>query len=201
MIDPVSTTIGGTVSAGLFDNLPVQRNYQSIATLLPGVSMSFLGDGLHIGGATGLENRYFVDGIEMTDPARGMGGTQLPPDFIREVQVKTGGYEAEYRSALGGVVNVVTPSGSNEFAGKFIGYWTSHAVSGDPKQSSLELQTKGFAQYDAGFSLSGPSSGTARGFSSPTIPSTRQLIPRFRGSATTTARRRRIALQGRWTGR
>jgi hypothetical protein len=156
LIDPVSTTAGGSISAPLFDNLPVQRDYRSIAALLPSVSPSFLGDGLNIGGATGFENRYFLDGIDMTDPGRGATGTMLPPDFIQEVEVKTGGYEAQYRSALGGVLNVVTPSGSNVFAGKFIGYWTSYLVSADAKQSSLQLQTRDFAQYDAGFSLSGP---------------------------------------------
>ena len=72
-----------------------------------------------------------------------MGGTLLPPDFIQEVQVKTGGYEAEYRSALGGVVNVVTPSGSNQFAGKFIGYWTSHAVSGEPEAELARTPDEG----------------------------------------------------------
>jgi hypothetical protein len=155
-IDPATTTTGGNISAALFDNLPVQRDYQSIATLLPSVSASYLGDPVNFSGATGLENRYFVDGIDMTDPARGLGGTMLPPDFIQEVEVKTGGYEAEYRSALGGMVNVVTPTGGDRFSGKFIGYWTSHVVSAEPRQGSLELQQKDFAQYDVGFSLSGP---------------------------------------------
>ena len=114
-IDPTSTTTGGNVSAALFSNLPVQRDYQSVATLLPNVSASYLGDPVNFGGATGFENRYFVDGIDVTDPSRGRGGTVLPPDFIQEVEVKTGGYEAEYRSALGGMVNVVTPSGRIDF--------------------------------------------------------------------------------------
>ncbi len=155
-IDPTSTTTGGNVAAALFSNLPVQRDYQSIATLLPNVSASYLGDPVNFGGATGFENRYFVDGIEMTDPSRGRGGTVLPPDFIQEVEVKTGGYEAEYRSALGGIVNVVTPTGTDRLSGSFIGYWTSHLVTADPKQSPIEPQQRNFVQYDAGFSLSGP---------------------------------------------
>ncbi len=155
-IDPASTSTGGNISAALFDNLPLQRDYQSIAMLLPNVSTSYLGDGINFNGATGEENRYFVDGIDMTDPSRGLGGTVLPPDFIQEVELKTGGYEAEYRSALGGMVNVVTPTGGNRLAGKFIGYWTSHVVSTDSRQSPLQLQQKDFAQHDVGFSLSGP---------------------------------------------
>ncbi len=155
-IDPANTTTGGNVSAALFDNLPVQRDYQSIAALLPNVSVSYLGDPVNIGGATGEENRYFVDGIDMTDPERALGGTVLPPDFIREVEVKLGGYEAEYRSGLGGVVNVVTPSGGDRLSGKLIGYWTGHVLSQEARQSPAELQQENFAQYDLGFSLSGP---------------------------------------------
>jgi hypothetical protein len=155
-IDPVSTTAGGSLASDTFDRLPLQRDYQSIATLLPGVSVSYLGDPVNFAGATGFENRYFVDGAEITDPGRGMGGAMLPPDFIGEVEVKTGGYEAEYRSALGGIVNVVTPTGGNEISGKLIGYWTSHVVSQDPKLSPLQLQQRDYAQYDAGFCVSGP---------------------------------------------
>ena len=156
IIDPVSTTAGGSLSAGVFDNLPVTRDYMSIAALLPHVSVSYLGDGVSIAGATGFENRYFIDGIDMTEGVLGSVGTSLPPDFIQEVQVKTAGYEAEYRSALGGVVNVVTPNGSNDLTGKFIGYWTSDLVSAERKQSSAALQQKDYTQYDVGFTLSGP---------------------------------------------
>lgn len=155
-IDPTSTATGGNVLAAFFENLPVTRDYQSIAMLLPNVTNSMQGDPVNFGGATGLENRYFVDGVDVTDPERGLGGTMLPPDFIQEVEVKAGGYEAEFRSALGGIVNVVTPSGSDRFSGKLIGYWTSHVVSQDPKQSPVALQQKDFGQYDVGFSVSGP---------------------------------------------
>jgi hypothetical protein len=156
LIDPVSTATGGSIAAPLFDNLPVQRDYRSIAALLPDVSVSFLGDGLSIAGATGFENRYFLDGIDMTDPGRGASGTMLPPDFIQEVEVKTGGYEAQYRSALGGILNVVTPSGGNALSGKVVGYWTSALVSAEPQHGSLQLKTRDATQYDAGFTLSGP---------------------------------------------
>ncbi|MCU0254034.1 MAG: TonB-dependent receptor, partial [Acidobacteria bacterium] len=156
VIDPVSTTAGGSLAAGTFDNLPVTRDYLSIAALLPNVSVSYFGDGVNIAGASGFENRYFVDGIDMTQGHNGSVGTSLPPDFIQEVQVKTAGYEAEFRSALGGVVNVVTPSGSNQLAGKFMAYWTSDLVSGETKQSPADLEQEDFTQYDVGFTLSGP---------------------------------------------
>ena len=49
-------------------------------------------------------------------------GNATPYDFIKEVQVKTGGYEAEFGQATGGVVNVITKSGTNQFSGSAFGY-------------------------------------------------------------------------------
>ncbi len=152
----MSTTAGGSLTAGVFDNLPVTRDYMSIAALLPNVSVSYLGDGVNIAGASGFENRYFVDGIDMTEGVIGSVGTSLPPDFIQEVQVKTAGYEAEYRSALGGVVNVVTPSGSNDARGEVHRLLDERRRVAERKQSSAALQQKDYTQYDVGFTLSGP---------------------------------------------
>ena len=86
-------------------------------SLLPQSNLSYYGDGVNIGGATGFENKYFVDGVEVTDPLLGVSSTYLPYNFIKEVEVKAGGYEAEFQSALGGVINVVTNSGTNQFHG------------------------------------------------------------------------------------
>ena len=76
-----------------------------------------------IGGGSGLDNQYVIDGVNVTNTGYGALGSYsivfgslgngTPFDFIQEVQVKTGGYEAEFGQATGGVVNVVTKSGSN----------------------------------------------------------------------------------------
>ena len=70
----------------------------------------------------------------MQHPATLQGGMNLPYNFIREVQIKTGSYEAEYKSALGGVVNVVTHSGSNEFKGQAFSF-----LSGDFRRFGQRL--------------------------------------------------------------
>lgn len=118
VIDPISTVSGGNLAEEAYRDLPVERDYRSIATLLPQVNESYLGDEANFGGATGLENKYFVDGVETTDPYRGVTGTTLPYNLIKEIEVKTGGYQAEYRSSLGGIVNAVTHSGGNEIHGQ-----------------------------------------------------------------------------------
>ncbi|MEJ2617826.1 MAG: carboxypeptidase-like regulatory domain-containing protein, partial [Ignavibacteriaceae bacterium] len=71
-IDPVSTTYGSNINSADFQNLPVDRNFGSIATLLPQTNVSYYNyDGANIGGATGFENKFYIDGVEVTDPVLG----------------------------------------------------------------------------------------------------------------------------------
>ena len=134
-IDLASTTVGGTLNQSLYDNTAVGRNVSSVVNMAPGVSNS-AGAGAanpSINGASGLENQYFVDGANITDPgfggfgtySRNFGseGTGVTFDFISEVQVLTGGFEAQYGQALGGIVNVITKSGGNAFHGSLYGYF------------------------------------------------------------------------------
>ena len=156
LIDPSQTDEGGSLGARTIAQLPVERSYRSVITLIPQANTSYYGDGANIAGATGMENKYFIDGMEVTDPFRGIGGTSLPYNFIQEVQVRTGGYQAEYRSTLGGIVNVITWSGGNEFHGQAFGFFTNNRLSGEPRQPMLAPPRGDYAQYDAGLRLGGP---------------------------------------------
>ncbi|MDZ7625242.1 MAG: hypothetical protein U5J96_12480 [Ignavibacteriaceae bacterium] len=156
IIDPTSTVYGGNLIAKDVENLPIDRNYQNMISLLPQANISYYGDGVNVGGATGFENKYFVDGVEVTDPTFGIYGTDLPYNFINEVELKTGGYEAEYQSALGGIINVVTKSGTNEFHGSVFGFYTSNRFTGNKELGLLDPTQGDFSDYDIGFSLGGP---------------------------------------------
>jgi hypothetical protein len=156
VIDPVSTSYGGNINSKSFEQLPVDRNYRNIATLLPQANTSFYGDEANIGGATGFENKYFVDGVEVTDPLVGRDATNLPYNFIQEIEVKTGGYDVDSRSALGGLINVVTYFGSNEFHGSVFGFYTSNRLAENQKYGSLDVNQGDFSNYDFGFGLGGP---------------------------------------------
>jgi hypothetical protein len=103
-----------------------------------------------------MENKYFIDGVDVTDPNLGNGGTELPYNFIREVRVRTGGYEAEYRSALGGIMEVVTNTGSNKFHGQVFGFFTNSGLSGSPETNVFVSEPGDFTAYDFGFSVGGP---------------------------------------------
>ena len=74
------------------------------------------------------ENQYIIDGVNTTG-VKGHQAKALNNEFVQEVEVKTGGYEAEYGRALGGDVNVVTKSGGNEFHGDAFGYYDSTGTS------------------------------------------------------------------------
>ena len=120
-------------------------------------------------GGSGLDNTYVVDGVNITNSGYGALGSYsiifgslgngTPYDFMKEVQVKTGGYEAEFGQAIGGVVNVVTKSGSNDIQGSAFGYSRPHGVEGDWKQFQSvngTVQTLGTDLSDVGATIGGP---------------------------------------------
>ena len=88
LIDPDAHALGASLLADDYDLLPVQRDYRSLPTLLPQANESFQGDGTNFAGSTGMENKFFVDGVDTTDPFRGLTGTGLPYNFVQEVQIK-----------------------------------------------------------------------------------------------------------------
>lgn len=133
-IDTSSTTIGATLNTDDLRQIPVGRTFAQTLYLSAGVSSSGTLGAANpsISGSSGLENQYVVDGTNVTNTGYGgLGsysiifgslGNATPYDFIQEIQVKTGGYGAEFGQATGGVVNVVTKSGSNGFRGSAFGY-------------------------------------------------------------------------------
>jgi len=154
-IDPRTTSYGSNLRPSDFEDLPIERNYRSISTLLPLVSLSTFVDDLNVAGATGLENKYLIDGVDVTETYKGYTGTDLPYNFIKEISMVGGGYEAEYRGALGGILNVVTYSGGNEFSGEAFGFLTSNGLTGSQRQGPLDIASGQFVHYDVGFRLGG----------------------------------------------
>jgi hypothetical protein len=154
VIDPVSAATGATLDSSQFRSLPAERDYQALITFLPQANASDYGDGPNIGGSTGLENAFYLDGMHATV---GTGfSIDLPFNFVREIQVRTGGYEAEFGRSLSGIVNVVTPSGGNEFRGEVLGFFTGDQFRTDPRVGLEQAEAVSFRRYDLGLSLSGP---------------------------------------------
>ena len=118
MVDVRQSARQTNIRAEQVDLLPKGRDFTSLVTQAPGANMETrkLG-GISIDGASAGENRFIVDGIETTDIQHGTNGKNLVVDFVEEVQVKSSGYTAEFGGATGGVINVITKSGTNDLSG------------------------------------------------------------------------------------
>ena len=154
-IDPVHTTMGGTLDAADYASLPVDRDYKSLITVLPHANESTRGDAANVAGSTGLENMYYIDGVNVTDTRTAERATSLPYNFVRAVEVKAGGYEAMYGRALGAIVNAVTYSGTNDFEASAFGFIQPSALALDPRVAPAITQS-GAVSYDVGARISGP---------------------------------------------
>lgn len=135
-IDVTSSKVATSITAAQFNSLPqTSRTFNSILQQAPGVRSEIKGGsagvgGFQVDGSSGSENTYFIDGSEVSDVRRGSLGTSAaaPLDFLQEVQVRNGGFEAELGGATGGVINVTSKSGSNAFHGNAFFNWTNSGL-------------------------------------------------------------------------
>ena len=160
LVDLRSTTVGANISNQLTERIPLGRSLGDIINLAPGVVNGGIGGAnLLISGGSGLDNTYIVDGAIVTNPGFGglgtmhsvfgfQGGNGLPLEAIKEVQVITGGFEPEYGEAQGGVINVITKSGSNNFHGQGYTYFSPVAAGDEFYQDQYGV--------DAGVNMGGP---------------------------------------------
>ncbi len=124
-LDVTSSRTATNITSKTFDSLPKGRTFNSVLLLAPGVRQETKNGGAGVGGfqvdgASGSENSFIVDGVDVSDVRRGSLRQQaaIPLEFVQEVQVKSGGFEAEYGGATGGVINIATKGGSNDFHGQ-----------------------------------------------------------------------------------
>jgi len=162
-VDVSSNTTGTSVSTEQFSNFPTQRTVQSLYSIAPTVSRSGLRDASgrdrdpSVAGSSGPENNYILDGVSVSDPAFGGSGANLPFEFVQEVQVQTGAYGADIGKSTGGVFNVITKSGSNEFRGDVFVYFNPKSFVRETNNFSYTgAATNGFSEIDAGFDIGGP---------------------------------------------
>jgi hypothetical protein len=110
--------------------LPKGRDFTSLVTQAPGANNESKLGGISIDGASAGENRYVIDGIETTNLQSGLSGKNVIADFVEEVQVKSSGYTAEFGGATGGVINVITKSGTNDWHGNVLFNYQGDKLSG-----------------------------------------------------------------------
>src|SRR3954467_4692967 len=125
MVQTTKSDVGQVINSSLIENMPLSgRRFQDLSLLVPGTRSSNYYDptktevgGISYGGATGRSVNITVDGGDNNDGVvRGLL-QQFSEDAIQEYKVTTGRYSAEFGRSTGGVVNVVTKSGTNELHG------------------------------------------------------------------------------------
>ncbi len=166
-IDTQNTAITSNLTDTFYNSVPMQRNVSAIFYAAPGVAAgqvnttpNAIGPGQSnpsIGGASGLENLYVVDGVTITDQAfgsigtynryHGALGTGINLTFVKEVDVKTTAFEPPYGKATGGIVQIVTKSGGDQFHGAVSAYFAP-----SPFYASR------YQYYQFGYQLTTPSS-------------------------------------------
>ena len=159
MIDEGSTRTGVRIGSDFTNNVPLGRTFGDVIRLAPGAQLDAYGTS--IAGATSPENIYLINGLDTTDTGFGTLSSNLPNEFVEETEVMTGGYNAEYGHATGGIVNVVTKQGSNEFHGTVFGYYTPGSLSAAAKTIEREGDSIATHQdldraYDVGAEVGGP---------------------------------------------
>lgn len=109
----------------MITKVPMGRSINDVVLFAPGTQTgdSDFGSLASFSGASVAENAYYVNGMNVTNFRNFTGGSTVPFEFYRQVEVKTGGMAAEYGRAIGGFTNSVTKSGSNEFEGAVTMYY------------------------------------------------------------------------------
>jgi hypothetical protein len=116
MVDATRVSQGTSISAELTDRTATSRSYQGVALLTPGVvGGSTAAGNPSVHGGTPFSNVYLLDGLNITDPVTQTFSTNFNFDAIGELEVITGGLDAEYGNTTGGLLNIVTKSGGDEF--------------------------------------------------------------------------------------
>jgi len=174
-VDTSTSAVTADISDTFFQNIPVQRGVANLFYLSPGAvdGIQTGGNNPSISGSSGLENSYIADGVSINDPAfGGLGvwarsygalGSGINQSFVKEVQIKTGGFEPQYGHASGGIVQIVTKSGSTKTHGEVGGYFhplgmqTTPLNADDPQFGRVNLFGRylGNATYEGDAELGG----------------------------------------------
>jgi Carboxypeptidase regulatory-like domain/TonB-dependent Receptor Plug Domain len=162
-VDTESTAQASNLTDTFYQSVPMGRGVTGLFYAAPGVA-SGGGTGTanpSISGATGLENNYIADGVSITDGAFGGIGVYsrvygslssgINLSFVKEVQVKTGGFEAQYGKSTGGIVQIVTKTGSNAFHGSVGGYFAPQQL----EATRLQVDDFGLGGSQQHFNLQG----------------------------------------------
>lgn len=160
-VDTHSSTTARTIQGMEIENLPTNgRNYVNFTLLDPSTkrdSAPSIGaaptSGVNFSGQRARANLVNVDGMDAVDNSVNGIRSTVSQEAVQEFQVLTSNYNAEYGRAAGGVINIVSKSGTNGFHGNAFGYWRNNALDATNPFSTVDDPSYTRAQY--GFTLGG----------------------------------------------
>lgn len=167
IIDVRQNAATASITAEEIANLPKARDFTDLVKTAPGTQQERK-SGIQIDGAGGAEHRYVIDGMDTTGIRTGVSGQEMPVDFVEEVQVKSSGYNAEFRATTGGVISAIIKTGSNQWRGGVGYYFRNNSFNGTPRQELRLLPTDSarseyitrpddtFSRHEPTFDLGGP---------------------------------------------
>jgi Carboxypeptidase regulatory-like domain len=171
LVNVHDASVSSVVADQQIQGLPINgRNFISFAVITPGVTLdntpqqgASATSGLSFAGQRARSNNVMVDGLDNNDAALGSVRAVFSQEAVREFQVLTNSYSAEFGKASGGVVNIVTKSGTNEVHGNVFGYFRDRALNAkshferyDVYGNEIDAEKSPFRQYQYGATLGGP---------------------------------------------
>jgi hypothetical protein len=154
LLETSNNTLTRIVQTDEIDTLPViNRNFNDLAALAPGVTKTGVYGGVDISGSRDFQNAYLVDGVSAERQHLGDQQIAYAQDWIQEFQVLTGQFNAEFGQAAGGVLNALTRSGGNQITGRAYGFFRNDAWDAMP---ALVARKPPFSEHRIGGTVGGP---------------------------------------------
>jgi hypothetical protein len=134
-VDISDSKVQTNITQKLIDQLPNGTSFNSLLRLSPATRQESRSGGFQVDGASGSENAFLIDGLSIENFRTGTlnGVNNIPTALVSEIQIKTGGFEAEHGGASGGVISVVTKSGSDSFHGEIASDFELNALQPNPR--------------------------------------------------------------------
>jgi hypothetical protein len=162
-IDTSDTTTGVVMDKTFLSHIPAGRSYQEALSTVPGVSGGN-GGNPNMAGSGYNENTYMLDGANITDPVTGTFSLNFNFDAIQQIEVLLGSFTPEYGTSTGGIVNIITDSGTNNLqfqssVSYLNGNWgpkTDERLSADGVSIAPTAFDSQFETFEVSSLLSGP---------------------------------------------
>jgi hypothetical protein len=168
LVEPERTHQSSTITQRPINNLPINgRNFLDFARLTPGVIeespavtsvqvTALTTSGLSFSGQNGRANTIQIDGVDNNDIIGNGVRPTISQEAVNEFQINRNAYNAEFGRAAGGIINIVSKSGTNQFHGNVYNYFRNERLDARNTFATGQLKDPPFKRNQPGFTIGGP---------------------------------------------